>query len=346
MAKSKLTPKENYLRLTTGEIPEHVPLFTMSFPSFNGEIPCKIMGPSLFDETHITPAPTGRIDVWGVNYIANQATNFACIPEPNNYILEDITKWHDVIKKPEMPNDIDWEKMAKIDCERVGLNRTQEAAMGVIGLMPFQQLIAFMGFENGLMAFYEEPDCVKDLLNFMTDIYVPIIQATVDHYNPDIMYLLDDTATNNNPFMSPAMFREFLKPVYKRLTQPIVDRGIPIQFHNCGRCEDFLDDMMDIGTKIWDPAQVSNNLMGIKSKYGRRLAIAGGFNWVPPSTWPNVTEDHVKQLVRDCIDKYAPDGGFAFFGAALGQYGDKTIEQVNKWISEESFLYGRDYYLK
>lgn len=346
MAKSKLSPGENYLRLTRGEMPEHVPMFTMSFPTFNGEIPCKIMGPSLLDETHITPAPQGRRDVWGVNYIANQETNFACIPEPNNFILDDITKWHDVIKKPQIPDHIDWERLAKADMERVGLDRRESAAMGVIGLMPFQQVIAFMGFENGLMAFFEEPESVKELLNYMADVYVPIVQATVDYYKPDIMYLLDDTATNANPFLSPAMFREFLKPVYARLTKPCTERGIPVQFHNCGRCEDFMDDLYDIGTRIWDPAQVSNNLLGIKKKFGGKLAIAGGFNWVPPSTWPEVSEEYVRSLVRDCIDTYAPGGAFAFFGAALGKYGDTTIDQVNKWISEESFYYGRDYYIK
>jgi hypothetical protein len=346
VAKSRLTPKENYLRLAKGELPEYVPIYTMGFPGYNGEAVCKIIGPSFFDETHITPAPTGRRDIWGVNYIANLETNFACIPEPNNFILEDITRWREVIKKPVLPEHIDWEKLAKADCEKAGLDRTQSAAMGVFGLMPFQQLVAFMGFTNCLMALFEEPEAVKELLDFMVDLYMPIIQATVDYYKPDIMYLLDDTATNNNPFMSPQMFREFLKPIYKRMTQPAVDRGIPIQFHNCGRCEDFLDDLTEIGTKIWDPAQVSNDLLGMKKKYGRRLAIAGGFNWVPPAAWPDVTEDQIKQMVRDCIDQYAPGGGFAFFGAALGRHGDKTIEQVNKWINEEAFVYGSDYYLR
>lgn len=346
MPKSKLSPKDNYLRLAKGEIPEYVPIYTMGFPGYNDETACKIIGPSLFDETHLTPAPTGRYDIWGVKYIANQETNFACIPEPNHFILEDITKWHEVIKKPDMPEHIDWEKLAKQDCERAGLDRAKSAAMATIGLMPFQQVIAFMGFNNGLMAICEEPQCFEELLNFMTDLYMPIVQATVDYYDPDILYLLDDTATAFSPFISPEMYRNILKPVYTRLTKPAVDRGIPIQFHNCGRCEDFIDDMLDFGVSIWDPAQTMNDLDGIKKKYGRRFAIAGGYNWVPPKSWPAVSEEEIRQTVRDCIDRFAPGGGFAFFGAALGTYGDTTIPKVNAWISEEAYTYGRDYYIK
>ncbi|SHI00268.1 Uroporphyrinogen-III decarboxylase [Sporobacter termitidis DSM 10068] len=345
MPKSKLSPKENYLRLTRGELPEYVPIYTMGFPGYNDEVACKIVGPSLFDETHITPAPTGRYDIWGVKYIANQETNFACIPEPNNFILDDITKWHEVIKKPELP-DVDWEKLAKADCERVGLDRAKSAAMGVIGLMPFQQIIAFMGFSNGLMAIYEEPEIFAELLNFMVDVYMPIVQATVDHYDVDLLYLLDDTATAFSPFISPELYRSILKPVYMRLAKPAMDRGIPLQFHNCGRCEDFLDDMLDFGVKIWDPAQTMNDLDGVKKKYGRKIAIAGGYNWVPPASWPDVDEEEIRQTVRDCIDKYAPDGGFAYFAMALGKYDDTTISKVNAWMSEEAYMYGRDYYIK
>ena len=42
--------------------------------------------------------------------------------------------------------------------------------------MPFQQLIAFMGFTEGLIAMHEEPEAVKELLHYMADFYVPIIE--------------------------------------------------------------------------------------------------------------------------------------------------------------------------
>ncbi len=119
---SKLTPKENFLKLLNNEIPESVPVFTMGFNGINGETPWKIVGPFLYDETHLTPAPNGRTDIWGVKYVTNKETGFGCIPEPGNFMLKDICDWRKVLKAPEMPKDIDWEKMAKKDIETSGIN--------------------------------------------------------------------------------------------------------------------------------------------------------------------------------------------------------------------------------
>ena len=58
MPTSKLTPKENFLRLTREEIPENIPIFTMGFPG--PEVAVKLVGPSVFNETHIFAAPAGR----------------------------------------------------------------------------------------------------------------------------------------------------------------------------------------------------------------------------------------------------------------------------------------------
>lgn len=340
--RSKLSPKENYLRLTTGELPEYIPIYSMGFPGYL-ESPARVVGPSLFDETHLSPAPEGRRDIWGVNYIANAETNFACIPEPNNFLLRDVTKWRDVIKFPKPPEHIDWERLARDDYKNADIDRSQSAVMATIGLMPFQQLIAFMGFSEGLLACAEEPEEVEALLHAMTDLYIPIVEATVEFYKPDIIYLLDDTAANHTPFVSPAFFKKILKPVYARLTAPAVNRGIPVQFHNCGKCGDFIEDMMDIGTKIWDPAQLSNDISAIKAKFGRKIALAGCYSWTPSD---GDTEESVRQGVRDCIDAYAPGGGFAFFGSLMARYGDDSLDEANRWIREEAYSYGRDYYLK
>jgi hypothetical protein len=345
MGKSKLSPKENYLRLTRGEIPEFIPLHTMGFPGFNNETAYRIVGPFLFDETRLTPAPEGRTDIWGVKIVANRETGFGSIPEPGNFILDDIRKWKDVLKLPKLPESIDWEQMAKKDYEKVGIDTTQSAAMAVIGVMPFQTLMAFMGFTEGLCAMAEEPETVKELFDYMVKLYLPLVQGAVDYYNPDMIYLLDDTATNTNPFISKEMYRDILKPVYTQLTKPAVERGIPVQFHNCGRCEDFIDDMIDFGVKIMDPSQNTNHLLDIKKKYGNKFALAGCYKWQVPLNWPEVNEEEIRQSVRDCIDTFSTGGGYAFSGGALAIPGDEVLAKVNVWIREEAYYYGRDYYL-
>jgi hypothetical protein len=102
--------------------------------------------------------------------------------------------------------------------------------------------------------------------------------------------------------------------------------------------------MIDFGVKITDPSQGSNELKGIKDKYKDILALAGCWEWIVPETWPEVSEEAVRQSVRDIIDTYAPGGGFAFGGGAVGRFGDQTIENVNHWVQEEAYYYGKKCY--
>jgi len=345
---AKLSPKENFLRLLRGEIPESVPLWTMGMKGFNGEREFAQVGPFIFNSAVPNPnAVPGekRVDIWGITRVSNAETNYGYLPEPGNFILKDITKWHEVIKKPPMP-EIDWEKKAKQDYIDSGIDTSRTASMANFGFGPFQILMALMGFNEGLCAMHEEPESVKELLNFMCDFYEPIIEKTVEYYNPDCMYMLDDSAAKINPFVSVEMYRDILKPIYLRMAKHAMNRGIPIEFHNCGRCEDYIPDMIDFGVKIWDPAQVDNDLLAVKAKYGSQMAIAGGFEFKIPSTWPEVDEEAVRQAVRDTIDKLAPGGGFTFGGGVLVPAGDQTGPKVSRWISEEAWNYGLDYYSK
>lgn len=337
-----LTPKENYMRLLRGETPEYVPIYTMIGPGWNGQTATAMCGPNIWGVDF--RSPQGGRDPWGVNYVANEETGFAALPEPNNFILNDITKWHEVIKPPGIPENIDWEAMAKKDLEKFNVDRTRTATMLPCEFSPFQQLMAFMGFNEGLCAMYEEPETVKELYNFITDFYMPIIEKSVEYYKPDIFYILDDSATKLNPFVSVEMYRDLLKPIYLRLSEPARDRGIPVQFHNCGRCEPYIDDMLDFGVKIMDPSQQGNDLLAVKEKYKGKLAIAGSWEWKVPSTWPEVDEEQVRQSVRDVIDRYAPGGGYAFGGGVLGRFGDETVKKVNGWVQEEAYNYCMNFY--
>ena len=342
---SDQTPKEAYLKLGRGELPDSIVSYTMGMPGYKDSHPTVMVGARVFRSEAFGQNP-GR-DMWGVPYRSSASTNYAALPDSSEFILKDITHWDKYIKTPEMP-EVNWEKMAyeAYNNPQFPIDRERHAVVLGCSLMPFQQLMAFMGFTEGLCALYEEPEKCKELLNYMIDFLMPVIENSVAFFNPDIYYILDDTASKLQPFVSLEMYRDILKPAYIRLAEPANKRGIPIQFHNCGRCEDFIDDMIDFGVVYWDPAQTENDLLGIQKKYKGKLVICGGWDWVPPDTWPEIDKDYVVSSVRNAIDTFGPGGCWAFCGGALGAAGDETIAQVNEWKQEEVYNYGLDYYLK
>lgn len=338
-----MTEKENLLMLYRGEHPEWVPRYTF-FPDPDGKpIPIVMVMPGFLAEGMMTPGPSK--DIWGVTYIPVYEANNAKLPEPNNFILKDIRKWRDVIKAPDI-SGIDWETMAKKDLERLNIDRSQTALSFGLHVGFFQNLMAFMGFSEGLCAMYEEPEEVKALFEYMCDFYCEVARKCIDYYKPDVYGICDDTAAWRSPFISPEMYRELVKPYAARQASVGIERGLPIEMHDCGRCEDFIDDWRDFGVVAWNPAQTSNDLLAIKKKYGRSLVICGGWDILGELADPDVTEEAVKESVYKAIDTYAPGGGYVFCGAYLGPPGDKKTEMKNRWIREAVDTYGKTFYKK
>ncbi|MCL1803871.1 MAG: hypothetical protein FWG30_09635 [Eubacteriaceae bacterium] len=337
------TPKEIHLGLANGLIPDSVPISRFGNP----DSPTAAVGAMELQWGDCSfmfaggEPRTAWDDIWGVPHVANPETGYAGIPKPGVYILEDVSKWDKVVKFPDIDTNIDWEAKAKADLANI--DRSQKAVSTMCGFMPFQQLMALMGFSEGLSALYEEPESVKELLNYMADYFVPILENTVEHYQPDLISLLDDTASKYAPFFSVGMYQEFFRPIYERLTAKAVERGAYIDFHNCGRCEDFVPDMIDFGVRYWNPAQTENDLVKIKSEH-KNFVISGGWDFVPEG---EVTEEQVRQSVRDTIDKYAPGGSYIFGGGFLGTADEREkAMQINGWVSDEAQIYGKDYYKK
>jgi hypothetical protein len=257
---------------------------------------------------------------------------------PGKFILTDIRKWRDVIKTPDI-SGIDWEATAKKDIEALKIDRNETALVLGIHVGYFQNLMNFMGFTEGLCAMSEEPDEVLALYDYMADFYDEVARKAVEYYKPDILTLTDDTATAQHPFISAPMFQRLVKPYHARQAKPGIDRGIPIMMHNCGRCEDFIEDWIDYGVSSWNPAQVMNDLDGIKKKYGNKMVLMGCWDSSGPAGWPDAPEQLVRQAVRDVIDRFASGGGFIFLGSVYGPIGDKATEDKRRWMTSEYEAY-------
>jgi hypothetical protein len=287
----------------------------------------------------------GLVDMFGVPYTPTPETGGMFLPTPDVFILDDIRHWRDVIKLPSLEN-IDWEGLAKKSLEELdGRLKTQGISRGDVATMLgthigyFQMLCNFMGFTEGLMALIEEPDEVHELYSYLADFYDEITRQGLNYFKPDILGITDDTATANNPFMSLKVFREVIKPYHARLGKLAQDRGLPVMMHNCGRCEDFIDDWRDYGVNSWNPAQVSNDLDGIKKKYGNKMVLIGCWDSQGPAGWPGASEELIRQAVRDCIDRHAAGGGFMFWGSIYGPVGDQEVENRRRWMTQEYEAY-------
>lgn len=331
-----ITEKENYLRCYRGEMPEWVPRMGPASP---GKHPaCVSLIPRFLNGFQI---PELQRDVWGVEYVGTENTGGALLPVPGKHIIEDITEWRDILHAPDI-SDLDWEAMAKEDLKNI--DREQTALQICVHGGYFQELVNFMGYENGLCALYEEPEEVKAMLSYLNDFYAAFTEKALEYYKPDILMACDDMATSIQPFVSLDLFREFFRPMHERELELAKKAGCFLDMHCCGKCELFVDDWVEMGIQSWNPAQVSNDLVGIQKKYGDRLVLIGCWDSQGPAGWLHTDEETTRAAVRRCIDQFAGNGKFIFQASIYGSPNDPQFINKRRWIAEEYESYGRSFY--
>jgi len=341
----KLNPEaEQFLAVLNGEVPKWVPRYGF-MPDPYSKRPA--ITKTLFTSALPPPKELGNgkfMDMWGVTYVPTVETGGMSLPEPGNFILKDIRKWRDVIKAPDLSH-INWEQLCKKDLEALGDISEYTISMGThVGY--FQHLMNFMGFTEGLCALSEEPEIVKELYEYLSDFYCGIYENCLKYWGDliDVWGITDDTATAYNPFMSIEMWQDLVKPYHARLGKLAQDRGYHVMMHNCGRCEDYIPDWIEYGVDSWNPAQVINDLDGIKAKYGNKLVLIGCWDSTGPVGWPDASEDFVRAKVRETIMRFGKGGGFMFWGSVYGPVGDQATENKRRWMTEAYEAYREDPY--
>ncbi|MDR1205432.1 MAG: veratrol--corrinoid protein metyltransferase [Peptococcaceae bacterium] len=338
-----ITEKDNYLMLLRGEVPEWVPSYSFGpMPGATRPVANHMFSPPLVNDHRMRG---GGRDIWGVNYVPTESTDNALIPDNSEFILplDDLTKWRDIIKAPDI-SGIDWEGEVKKQIERSGIDRKQTAMALNLHFGYFQHLMSFMGFEDGLLAFYEEPDEVKELLDYLSEFYMTVADHVIDLFKPDILSFMDDTAAWNSSFISADMYREFILPHHEKWAKRGRERGLIMTMHNCGKCDNIVDMLVEMGISEWDPAQTSNDIEAVQKKHGNKLVIAGAWDARGRLLADDVTDEELRQSVRDTMDKYAVDGGFCWCGGFLSASGDEEMKRRNKIVHAEVYEYGHNFY--
>ena len=318
-----LSEKENYLRTISGETPEYVSQYRMM------EWMCGPSGLNQFGN-----GASSFTNFFGVEFVSEPTANNAALPKPGAFILDDIRKWRDVIKRPPILDEIDWEKMAKKDLDARDPDLLKVGGGGIT-FGYFQALMSYMGFTNGLIACLEEPEEVRELLNFLLDINLEVGKKYLEHYKPDVYSGADDIAHERAPFVSEDVFLDLFEPVWRAEIKPFKEAGLPGQHHNCGYFEPFVQYIVDMGYNSWDPAQHSNDILGIKKKYNGKLTVCTGVVSNGFCSYPETTEEEIRAEVRRVLDVFAPGGAYCFMGNILGPAGDAETAKRNSWIQDE-----------
>ena len=130
--------------------------------------------------------------------------------------------------------------------------------------------------------------------------------------------------------ISPAMYREMLKPIHADFIRFIKERThAKVFFHTDGDVEPLIEDFIEIGVDILNPIQTSagkmSDLKSLKENYGDRIVFCGAVD--THRLLPYGTPDEVRAEVRRIIQTMGPGGGF-MLGAVHTVMNDVPAENV------------------
>ena len=252
-------------------------------------------------------------------------------------VLKDITEWKNVIKAPNLIfSEEQWETAVK---EAEAVDRADQFVTPMIAPGLFERLHYFMGIEDSLVNFYDEPEAVADLIKYLTEWELQYAETLCSHIHPDALFHHDDWGSQISTFISPDMFAEFFVDAYKEIYGYYKKQGVElIVHHSDSYAATLVPYMIDMGIDIWQGVMTTNNIPELIRKYGGQISFMGGIDSASVDH-PGWTRDEIKQEVRRACGEC---GKLYFIPCASQGLDVSTFEGVYEALSEEIDLCSKE----
>jgi uroporphyrinogen-III decarboxylase len=196
------------------------------------------------------------------------------VHDAEHKVLKDIAQWEKVVKAPKLDYpQSEWDKF-KPQIAAVDRNEVFVTIFGAPGI--FEQIHYLMGMDDSLIAFYEEPEAMKELINYITDWKLGYAKRLCDNLAPEVILQHDDWGSHKSSFISPDMFEEFFLEPYKKWYGYYKERGVQlIVHHNDAYSANLVPYMIEMKIDIWQGCVTTNNVADLIKKYGGKISFMG-----------------------------------------------------------------------
>ncbi len=143
----------------------------------------------------------------------------------------------------------------------------------------FGWLRNWMSFEHVTITCIDDPMWIHDMMEHVTEFILTIIDRAVREVDLDFADFWEDMCFNMGPMISPAMFKEFMVPRYKRITDFLKQHGVDVVYVDCdGDINELVPLWLEGGVNCMFPLEIQSGSdpYPIREKYGEQVLLLGG----------------------------------------------------------------------
>ncbi len=199
------------------------------------------------------------------------------MPQFLDYPVKDWKTWeeHKWRFNPDLPERFpaNWDEIAK--------NLKNSTALVTVGVYPYGFLggaRTMMGAEAYLIACALEPELIQDINETLCNLWFKLWSRIFEETRVDHIAFWEDMASKQGSLISPKMFRKFMTPYYKKLTDLAHKHGIKmISVDSDGYMHELTELFLEAGVNVILPyeVQAGNDIPYLLKKYPNLIALGG-----------------------------------------------------------------------
>lgn len=202
----------------------------------------------------------------------------------------------------------------------------------------FERPWELRGMENILLDYYEHPDEVHRLHDALCRLYEGLLERAAIELQPDGFWTSDDLGNQRQLMMSPAHFRDFLKPYYRRVGDVCRRHNLHFWLHSCGNNTEVLEDLVECGVDVFHPVQKHTmDEEAVAARFGDRITFLVGFD--VQHILQEGSPDDVRREVRYLVDTFDRQEGGMCLAAGNGIVGGTPLANIDAFL-DEAVRYG------
>ena len=288
MKQNAMTPRERLQAVLDGRIPDRVPHFELVF--------------------QLEKEATGK--TWPSSEVLLKAS----AKEKEYWIQEYLDLWETIIDRygwSAVPLPVQVSGLEQGQIIQAGRKRLGDQVLifdfngeGTFWMPSGSEIMAFT------VMLFEEPEKAHELARKKRDQSIRLARLQVDQ-GVDFIVINSDYGFNQGPFISPAMFAEFVTPYLAEIVESMHQFGTRAILHSDGDLRKILDQLVSTGLDGYQSVDPQGNMdiAQVKQQYGDRLILMGN---VQASLLQDEDETRIRESVRYCMTHAKPGGRYIF----------------------------------